>query len=240
MYYFKKNHFSSNINQLIRNCHVSQKSSLKEMLILVNENDEKVGEISKIDAHLKERKNIFPHRAFSLFLFTKQDEFVLQRRSHQKIVFPNLLTNACCSHPLVGEEEEDGVGIKKAVIRKTKHELNVEIDLNSIFLVDKILYRADSNENFEEYEMDHVFVSRLEINVDDINYNNDEVSQIKYFGKNKLDDLVNRNPELFTPWFKNIFLNKGENLLNVLNQIEKNRSLIKEIEDNVKIRKDII
>lgn len=51
------------------------------------------------------------HRAFSVFLFHPQTgKLLLQRRADEKITFPKMWTNTCCSHPLTsgGEMEEDG------------------------------------------------------------------------------------------------------------------------------------
>lgn len=48
------------------------------------------------------------HRAFSVFLFRPSDgKLLLQQRAAEKITFPSMWTNTCCSHPLhVGEEME--------------------------------------------------------------------------------------------------------------------------------------
>jgi isopentenyl-diphosphate delta-isomerase len=41
------------------------------------------------------------HRAFSVFLFRPSDgRLLLQRRADEKITFPGMWTNTCCSHPL--------------------------------------------------------------------------------------------------------------------------------------------
>jgi len=43
------------------------------------------------------------HRAFSVFLFDMStSELLLQKRASTKITFPNVWTNTCCSHPLLG------------------------------------------------------------------------------------------------------------------------------------------
>ena len=42
------------------------------------------------------------HRAFSCFLFDpKEGKLLLQKRAPEKITFPNMWTNTCCSHPLM-------------------------------------------------------------------------------------------------------------------------------------------
>lgn len=51
------------------------------------------------------------HRAFSVFLFHPETgKLLLQRRADEKITFPGMWTNTCCSHPLTsfGEMDEDG------------------------------------------------------------------------------------------------------------------------------------
>ena len=40
------------------------------------------------------------HRAFSVFLFDSENRLLLQQRASEKITFPNMWTNTCCSHPL--------------------------------------------------------------------------------------------------------------------------------------------
>jgi len=69
------------------------------------------------------------HRAFSVFLFRPSDgALLLQKRADEKITFPSMWTNTCCSHPLSikGELEEAGeMGVRRAAIRKLPHELGV-------------------------------------------------------------------------------------------------------------------
>lgn len=130
-----------------------QVNLMKEQLILVDDFDNKVGEISKLDGHLIEKKNVYPHRAFSLLLFDTKNRFIMHKRAAKKIIFPGMWTNACCSHPLATpEEEEPGIGIKRAVKRRVKIELNLDIETKDLLNVDKFIYRAKQDEMFEEYE----------------------------------------------------------------------------------------
>jgi hypothetical protein len=62
----------------------SQTKFFNDKLILVDNEDNKVGEMNKLDAHLKKNKNKFPHRAFSVLLFNKNNELLLQQRSKKK------------------------------------------------------------------------------------------------------------------------------------------------------------
>ena len=90
-----------------------------------------IGSVSKFDGHFKVdgEKVKLPHRAFSLFLFNDKNELLLQQRSDEKITFPGLWTNTCCSHPRHTEDEidlsEDYVGPRRASVRRAAFELGV-------------------------------------------------------------------------------------------------------------------
>lgn len=72
------------------------------------------------------------HRAFSVFLFNTKGQLLLQRRAAEKITFPHMWANTCCSHPLWDFEneliEENQLGVKNAAIRKLNHELGIATD----------------------------------------------------------------------------------------------------------------
>lgn len=101
------------------------------------------------------KKNELPHRAFSVFLFNKKNELLLQKRSGDKVTFPLLWSNTCCSHPLNNQDESNedkNLGIKLAAKRRMNLELGFDSNENEYKLVEKILYRASSDSKFEEYE----------------------------------------------------------------------------------------
>ena len=62
----------------------------KEQCILVNENDQELGSASKRTCHLKDpfTHKAPLHRAFSLFIFNKENQLLLQQRSDTKVTFP--------------------------------------------------------------------------------------------------------------------------------------------------------
>lgn len=48
------------------------------------------------------------HRAFSVFLFHPETgKLLLQKRADEKITFPGMWTNTCCSHPLTTVDERE-------------------------------------------------------------------------------------------------------------------------------------
>ncbi|MBT5121933.1 MAG: NUDIX domain-containing protein, partial [Euryarchaeota archaeon] len=69
---------------------------MAEAIILTDEWDQVIGPGSKIVAH---RGTGAYHRAFSVLLFDNQKRLLLQRRASDKVTFPGVWANSCCSHP---------------------------------------------------------------------------------------------------------------------------------------------
>ena len=57
---------------------------IEEQVILVNENDEQIGLMPKLEAHQK----AVLHRAFSVFIFNDSNELMLQQRATSKYHSP--------------------------------------------------------------------------------------------------------------------------------------------------------
>eukprot|EP00961_Rhodomonas_salina_P236460 3195741-Rhodomonas_salina.1 len=106
---------------------------LKDQCILLDMNDNIIGYDNKYESHIfcPERPRAKLHRAFSVFLFDESGKLLLQQRAKEKITFPEVWTNTCCSHPLTGcvPPEEDSpedvangtvMGVKNAAVRKLK------------------------------------------------------------------------------------------------------------------------
>ncbi len=72
---------------------------MSEQVILVDDDDRELGSADKLDAHLDPRL----HRAFSVFIFRRSGETLIQRRATGKYHSAGLWSNACCGHPRPGE-----------------------------------------------------------------------------------------------------------------------------------------
>ena len=188
-----------------------QEALLAEKCILVDENDREIGHASKRECHLKtsENKRTPLHRAFSLFMFNKNNELLLQQRSDTKVTFPGLWTNTCCSHPLFMNDEREtknGLGAKIAAQRKVWQEIGVpaqDCPLDQMQFISRILYYADSNEHWAEHELDYIlFLKSTKENIN-LEANPEEVQNVMYLKKSDLTDFVqDMGSEKLTPWFK--------------------------------------
>ena len=101
------------------------------------------------------------HRAFSVFLFDSKNRLLLQQRASEKITFPDMWTNTCCSHPL-GVPGETGadldtavMGVKTAAQRKLDQELGIkkeQVPLDKFQFLTRIHYLAPSDGKWGEHE----------------------------------------------------------------------------------------
>lgn len=169
---------------------------MEEKVVLINEKDEVLGLMNKLEAH---QKGLL-HRAFSVFLFDKKGNMLLQKRASCKYHSPNQWTNACCSHPKENESYE------MAAHRRLKEELGISCNLEKKF---DFIYKADVGNGLWEHELDTVFIGNFEGN---FTLNPDEVSEIRYISWEDLDREINDAPENFTEWFKIILKEYKQNL----------------------------
>ena len=204
--------------------HPSQVKNLSDQLILVDKKDNEIGSLSKLNSHLKSQNNQHPHRAFSVFLFNNKNELLLQQRSSKKVTFPLLWSNTCCSHPLNIPDErikKNNEGILNAVVRRMKVELGIITNPSQFMLYDKILYRADSDEKYEEYELDYLFLMKsskwkYKERIVKNSMNTDEVENVKYISYNALKEDLVKNKKIYTPWFKFIMEKRGKEMFDLI------------------------
>ncbi len=160
----------------------------QEMLILVDEQDNEIGLMEKQEAHEK----ALLHRAFSILIFNKKGETLLQQRALTKYHSAGLWTNACCSHPRAGEITVH------AAHRRLIEELGFDCQLE---LKHSFIYKAPFDNGLTEHEFDHVFFGDYN---EVINFNPEEVAAVKWVTVPSLLADINNNPENYTVWFKMI------------------------------------
>jgi len=159
-----------------------------EELILVDENDEEVGTMSKAASH--DGGGVL-HRAFSLFLFDAKGRLLLQRRAASKRLWPMYWSNSVCSHPRHGETIAD------AVERRVADELG--LDALSAEFIYKFRYQASYEDLGSEHELCHVFLGRLSGDVDP---NRSEIEEVRFIEPGELTRDLERNGSEYTPWFR--------------------------------------
>ncbi len=162
---------------------------IEEHVILVNEKDEPIGLMPKLEAH----KKAVLHRAFSVFILNDKGELLLQQRAASKYHSPMLWTNTCCSHQ---REDESNI---KAGKRRLFEEMGFVTELKEVF---SFIYKASFDNGLTEHELDHVMVGVYNENP---KINLDEVGDYKWITLEAVKTDIKLQPEIYTEWFKIIF-----------------------------------
>lgn len=161
----------------------------EEFVILVNEQDQQIGLMEKIEAHEK----ALLHRAFSVFVLNDKNEIMLQQRAAHKYHSPLLWANTCCSHQREGESNI------QAGKRRMREEMGFDLELKEVF---NFIYKAPFDNGLTEHELDHVMIGYS--NQEPI-INPDEVASWKWMSIDEIKQDMELNPQLYTEWFKIIF-----------------------------------
>ncbi|MRI00394.1 isopentenyl-diphosphate Delta-isomerase [Kriegella sp. EG-1] len=161
----------------------------EEVVILVNENNEELGTMPKMEAHEK----AVLHRAFSVFIMNNNGETMLQQRAADKYHSPLLWTNTCCSHQRIGESNIE------AGRRRLQEEMGFDTELKELF---SFVYKAPFDNGLTEHELDHVMMGYYN-NEPKINTN--EVANWQWMKPALIKEDIEKFPEKYTAWFKIIF-----------------------------------
>lgn len=173
----------------------------EEQVILVNEQDQEIGLMSKMEAHEK----AVLHRAFSVFIFNSKNELMLQQRASHKYHSPDLWTNTCCSHQRHGESNIE------AGKRRLFEEMGFVTELEE---KTSFIYKAPFDNGLTEHELDHIMVGYYD---DAPSLNQEEVKDWKWMSLEAIKNDIIINPSSYTEWFKIIF-DKFYNYININNK----------------------
>jgi isopentenyl-diphosphate delta-isomerase len=161
-------------------------SDATEFVTLVDADDNVLGAEPKLRAHREGKL----HRAFSIFVFDRDRQLLLQRRSKHKYHSASLWSNTCCGHPRPGE------ATGAAATRRLQEEMGFACELRPAF---RTIYRATLGESMVEHELDQVLVGRFDGAPSPDPFEVDEFAHVT------LDDLRQRiasAPGDYTAWLK--------------------------------------
>ena len=186
----------------------SQLEMMKEMCLVVDENDRVIDSVSKIDCH---RGKGIRHRAFSVLIFDSEDRLLMQQRSIEKITFPGIWANSCCSHPLDIENEngEEIEGVIHASKRKMFQELGIPLEVSSGWdynHIGRFEYSCRWDDEWIEHEIDHVLIVRAS---PELSINENEIMDTRWLTHEEINQMLEGENEwknsIIAPWFRMIW-----------------------------------
>ncbi|MBU89285.1 MAG: isopentenyl-diphosphate delta-isomerase [Euryarchaeota archaeon] len=186
----------------------SQLEMMKEMCLVVDENDKVIDSVSKIDCH---RGKGIRHRAFSVLIFDSEDRLLMQQRSIEKITFPGIWANSCCSHPLDVENEngDEIEGVIHASKRKMFQELGIPEEISSSWdynHIGRFEYSCRWDDEWIEHEIDHVLIVRAS---PELSINENEIMDTRWLTHEEINQMLEGENEwknsIIAPWFRMIW-----------------------------------
>ena len=186
----------------------SQLEMMKEMCLVVDENDKVIDSVSKIDCH---RGKGIRHRAFSVLIFDSEDRLLMQQRSIEKITFPGIWANSCCSHPLDIENEngDEIEGVIHASKRKMFQELGIPEEVSSRWdynHIGRFEYSCRWDDEWIEHEIDHVLIVRAS---PELSINENEIMDTRWLTHEEINQMLEGENEwknsIIAPWFRMIW-----------------------------------
>ena len=162
-------------------------TDFKEEVVLVGEDNIPLGTMAKADVHTA----LTPlHRGFSVYLFDRKGNVLLQQRSHLKRTWPLVWSNSCCGHPGLDES------VEQAIRRRVRYELGIV----SIGRLEEILpdFRYSCvRDGVMENEICPVWAGSVG---GESNLNPDEVEAIKWKSWEDLALTIQNHPGAYSEW----------------------------------------
>ena len=188
----------------------SQAEMMEELVLCLDSDDNVIDSSSKFTTHHGEG---ILHRAFSVLIFDCEGRLLVQQRSSDKITFPAVWANSCCSHPLDidGENDNPIEGVKEAARRKLDQELGIPRTITNDWKfnhIGRFEYRCRWDSDWVEHEIDHVLIVEADCEVD---FNRNEIQSVDWLDNDSLIQMMERKgrwkSQLIAPWFEAIFNN---------------------------------
>lgn len=163
-----------------------------ERVVLLSEDAEPIGTELKSLVHTGETPL---HSAFSIFLFDRRGQMLVQRRALHKATWAGVWSNACCGHP------EPGESLMSAANRRLKEELGLE-GVSLKVALPSFRYRAKWRGVWEN-EVCPVLIGRVD-DSHNIEINTDEVESVGWLSWEEFYSSITRSEDHeythFSPW----------------------------------------
>lgn len=147
------------------------------------------------------------HESVHIHIINHENQILLQKRSADKSIFPNVWA------PAVGGHISKGEDIVETAIREAEEEINIEITTEQLKYLG-IVKDSIQFDKFYENEFIHVFTAKKPHPEIDLQLKNAEVSELKWFTSEELAELIETKSSALLPFYLEFWLVLGYMKLN--------------------------
>lgn len=156
---------------------------MEEFFDVLNEKGNFTG---KSESREKCHKEGLWHKAVVVFIINSKNQVLLQRRSPNKRMWPNMWDVTAGGHVLAGE-----FGFE-AIIREAKEELGIELSKNEMTFLGSSISTNNKgdivNKHFNEY-----YIVNKDLDETTLTLQKEEVSEVKWINKNDIIEKIKNN-----------------------------------------------
>lgn len=125
------------------------------------------------------------HATIHVWLYTKDEKILLQKRAPTKKVFPNLWDISVAGHIGSGEE------IMQAAVREVQEEIGLSISEQDLIKIGIRKHQVSHQNGIQDNEFHHVFISELKVSPDVLIIQKEEVAELQLFDLDVLKKTKN-------------------------------------------------
>lgn len=131
------------------------------------------------------------HKAVHIWILNENGDVLLQRRCATKDSNPNMLDISSAGHLSAGDESLTGA------IRELKEELDLDVKPNELQFIKTLKRSSKYTSIFINNEFDDLYILRTDKKIEDLKYQEEEISEIFFVPYKKFKEMVNNNqPDL--------------------------------------------
>jgi len=179
---------------------------MEEFVDLMDENGNELG-IKKEKSRV--HKDGDWHKGAHVWIM-KGDKILLQKRALEKEFFPDCFDVSCGGHVKSGETFEE------TLVRELKEELGLSVKKEDlVFLEKRRQVSIIKSKNLISREILGVFILKLGVELEDLDIDKSEISEVRLFDIDELKNLLKDKPEMFVADKKYFFetINKIEKII---------------------------
>lgn len=153
--------------------------------------DEKGNKTGKIKLRSEVHRDGDWHKAVHIWIINNKGDVLLQRRCATKDSNPNMLDISSAGHLSAGDDSLSGA------IRELKEELNLDVDKGELQFIKTLKRSSKYTSTFINNEFDDLYILRTDKTINDMKFQEDEISEIFFVPYKKFKEMVNnKQPDL--------------------------------------------